>query len=130
VAVGNRRLREKRSNNGLTTWEWEVKNPINNYNIIPYIGKYVNFTDTLNGEKGKLDLSYWVIDYNLEKAKKQFGEGVKPMLYCFEYWFGPYPFYEDSYKLVETSHLGMEHQSAVAYGNKYLNGYLGSDLSR
>ncbi|MES1220353.1 MAG: M1 family metallopeptidase, partial [Bacteroidota bacterium] len=130
VAVGNGRLKEKISNKDQTiTWIWEVKDPINNYSIIPYIGKYVNFTDTLNGEKGKLDISYWVMDYNLEKAKEHFGEGVKPMLRCFEYWFGPYPFYEDSYKLVESSHLGMEHQSAVAYGNRYVNGYRGGDLS-
>lgn len=134
VAVGNGRLKEKKSNNGMTTWTWEVKSPINNYNIIPYIGKYVNFTDTLNGEKGNLDCSYWVMDYNLEKAKKQFGRDVKPMLHCFEYWFGPYPFYEDGYKLVESSHLGMEHQSATAYGNHYVNGYYiggntGTDLS-
>lgn len=130
VAVGNGRLTEKKENtNGTATWIWTVKNPINNYNLIPYIGKYVNFTDTLNGERGKLDLSYWVLDYNLEKAKAQFGRDVKAMLHCFEYWFGPYPFYEDSYKLVESSHLGMEHQSATAYGNHYLNGYLGRDLS-
>lgn len=134
VAVGNGRLKEKKSENGLTTWTWEVKNPINNYDIIPYIGKYVNFTDTLMGEKGKLDCSYWVLDYNLEKAKKQFGRDVKAMIHCFEYWFGPYPFYEDSYKLVESSHLGMEHQSATAYGNHYVNGYYiggntGRDLS-
>jgi aminopeptidase N len=105
-----------------------VKNPINDYSIIPSIGKYVNFKDTFNGEKGKLDLDYWVLDYNLEKAKKQF-EQVKPMLSAFEYWFGPYPFYEDSYKIVESPHLGMEHQSNVAYGNNYGNGYLGRDLS-
>ena len=130
VAVGNGRLVNKNENhNGTTTWNWEVKCPINNYNIVPYIGSYVNFTDTLMGEKGKLDISYWVLDYNLEKAKKQFGRDVKRMLHAFEYWFGPYPFYEDSYKLVESSHLGMEHQSAIAYGNKYLNGYLGRDLS-
>ena len=130
VAVGNGKLKEKLSNaEGLTTWTWEVKNPINNYNIVPYIGKYVNFTDTLNGEKGVLDCSYWVLDYNLAKAKKQFGRDVKPMLRAFEYWFGPYPFYEDDFKLVESSHLGMEHQSATAYGNHYMNGYLGSDLS-
>jgi aminopeptidase N len=130
VAVGNGRLKNKEPHeNGTTTWTWEVKNPINNYDIIPYIGKYANFTDTMQGEKGKLDLSYWVLDYNLEKAKMQFGRDVKPMLHCFEYWFGPYPFYEDSYKLVESSHLGMEHQSATAYGNHYLNGYLGHDLS-
>jgi aminopeptidase N len=130
VAVGNGRLKEKKLNNdGTATWRWEVKSPINNYDIVPYIGKYVNFTDTLKGEKGKLDLSYWVLDYNLEKAKQQFDRNVKPMLHCFEYWFGPYPFYEDSYKLVESSHLGMEHQSATAYGNHYMNGYLGRDLS-
>jgi aminopeptidase N len=134
VAVGNGRLKEKRSGNGMTTWTWEVKNPINNYDIIPYIGRYVNFTDTLNGEKGDLTCSYWVLDYNLERAKKQFGRDVKPMLHCFEYWFGPYPFYEDGYKLVESSHLGMEHQSATAYGNHYVNGYYiggnsGTDLS-
>ncbi len=136
VAVGNGRLTNKKNNNdGTTSWTWMVKNPINNYNIVPYIGKYVNFTDTLNAEKGKLDISYWVLDYNLEKAKKQFDRDVKPMLRCFEYWFGPYPFYEDSYKLVESSHLGMEHQSATAYGNHYVNGYysgfnrMGRDLS-
>ncbi|MEI9810542.1 MAG: M1 family metallopeptidase [Bacteroidota bacterium] len=130
TAVGNGRLKEKRSNgNGTNSWTWEVKNPINNYNIIPYIGKYVTWHDEYMGEKGKLDLDYWVLDYDLEKAKKQFGRDVKPMLKCFEEWFGPYPFYEDSYKLVQSPHLGMEHQSAVAYGNKFMDGYLGRDLS-
>jgi aminopeptidase N len=129
VAVGNGRLQNKKNNtDGTATYTWEVKNPINNYNIIPYIGKYVDWSDTLQGEKGKLDLSYWVLDYNIDKAKKEF-EQVKPMLRCFEYWFGPYPFYEDGYKLVESPHLGMEHQSAVAYGNGYQNGYHGMDLS-
>jgi aminopeptidase N len=130
TAVGNGRLTNKKTNdNGTTSWTWEVKSPINNYNIIPYIGKYVTWHEDYNGEKGKLDCDYWVLDYNLEKAKKQFGRDVSPMLKCFEEWFGPYPFYEDGYKLVESPHLGMEHQSAVAYGNKYMNGYLGSDLS-
>ena len=129
VAVGNGRLKEKKNNNdGTSTYTWQVVNPINNYNIIPYIGKYVNFTETFEGEKGKLDCSYWVLDYNREKAMEQFKQ-VPVMLKCFEYWFGPYPFYEDSYKLVESPHLGMEHQSAVAYGNKFQNGYLGRDLS-
>src|SRR5450432_1075313 len=129
VAVGNGRLKEKINNNdGTSAYTWEVVNPINNYNIIPYIGKYVNFTEVFDGEKGKLDCSYWVLDYNLEKAKEQFKQAAL-MLKCFEYWFGPYPFYEDSYKLVEAPHLGMEHQSAVAYGNKFANGYLGRDLS-
>ncbi len=128
-------------------FKWLVKNPINNYNIVPYIGKYVNWTDTLRGRSDtiyipgidptifdtvinqrKLDLSFWVLDYNLEKAKQQFQQ-VKPMLRCFEHWFGAYPFYEDGYKLVDAPHLGMEHQSAVAYGNRYRNGYLGKDRS-
>jgi aminopeptidase N len=128
VAVGNGRLESRKTENGKTSYTWVVKNPINNYLIIPYIGKYVNFTDTLRGEKGVLDISYWVLDYNLEKAKEHFKQ-VKQMFRAFEYWFGPYPFYEDSYKLVDAPYLGMEHQSAVAYGNKYLNGYLGRDLS-
>ncbi len=116
------------SGTDFTLFTWYVKNPINNYNIVPYIGKYVNFTDTFMGEKGKLNLSYWVLDYNLEKAKEQFKQ-AKLMLRAFEYWFGPYPFYEDDYKLVEAPHLGMEHQSAIAYGNQFKNGYLGRDLS-
>lgn len=130
IAVGNGRLVSKFEipNSKLTSYTWEVKSPINNYDIIPYIGHYVNWSDTLQGEKGILDLNYWVLDYDLAKAKKQF-EQVKLMLRAFEYWFGPYPFYEDGYKLVEAPHLGMEHQSAVAYGNHFMNGYLGNDLS-
>lgn len=128
VGVGNGRLINQKTENNKNIFTWEVKNPINAYSIIPSIGKYVNFKDSYEGEKGKLDLNYWVLDYNLDKAKKQFQQ-VKPMLKSFEYWFGPYPFYEDSYKLVESPHLGMEHQSNVAYGNGYQNGYLGRDLS-
>lgn len=130
VAVGNGRLVQKQSyNKGFTTYEWQVKNPINNYNIIPYIGKYVEFSEVYQGEKGPLNCSYWVLDYNLGKAKSQFKQ-VPLMLKAFESSFGPYPFYEDGYKLVESPHLGMEHQSAVAYGNGFMNGYRGSDLSR
>jgi aminopeptidase N len=129
VAVSNGRLQYSTSNtDGTMTYKWKVVNPINNYNIIPYIGKYVNWTEKYEGEKGTLDCSFWVLDYNLDSAKEQFKQ-VPLMLKCFEHWFGPYPFYEDSYKLVEAPHLGMEHQSAVAYGNKFRNGYLGSDLS-
>jgi aminopeptidase N len=129
VAVGNGRLKLKKQNeDGTVSYSWEVIDPINNYNIIPYIGKYVNWHENYQGEKGKLDCDFWVIDYDLEKAKKQFSQ-VDSMLRCFEYWMGPYPFYEDGYKLVEAPHLGMEHQSAVAYGNKFMNGYLGKDLS-
>ena len=131
VAVANGRLvKEEKLNGGFKLFEWQVKNPINNYNIVPYIGKYVHWSETYSGETGKnLSLDYWVLDYNLAKSKKQFGRDVNPMLKAFEYWFGPYPFYEDGFKLVESSHLGMEHQSATAYGNHYMNGYLGSDLS-
>jgi aminopeptidase N len=131
VAVANGRLYSKDDQlDGNMLYTWQVKNPINNYNIVPYIGKYAHFTDNYIGETEKnLTLDYWVLDYNLEKAKKQFGRNVKPMLKAFEYWFGPYPFYEDGFKLVESSHLGMEHQSAIAYGNYYMDGYLGNDLS-
>jgi aminopeptidase N len=129
VAVGNGRLVEKKVfEPGTITYTWKVKNPINNYNIIPYIGKYVSFEETYPGEKGALDCSYYVLDYNLEKAKTQFKQ-VPLMLKAFEAGFGPYPFYEDGFKLVESPHLGMEHQSAVAYGNGFVNGYRGRDLS-
>jgi len=127
--ISNGRLRATSASvNGFKTWTWFVSKPINIYNITMNIGKYAHFSDTLMGENGKLDLDYYVMEYNLEKAKKQF-EVVKPMLRAFEHWFGPYPFYEDGYKLVESHHLGMEHQSAVAYGNKFQNGYRGRDLS-
>lgn len=128
VGVGNGRLIQQTQEKGKNTFIWEVKNAINPYSIVPNVGKYVNFKDSFDGEKGKLDLDYWVLDYQLEKAKKQFQQ-VKPMMQAFEYWFGAYPFYEDSYKLVESPYLGMEHQSNVAYGNHYENGYLGRDLS-
>jgi len=114
--------------NSNSTYVWQVQNPINNYNIIPYIGKYVNWKETYDGEKGKLECNYWVLDYNLEKAKEQFKQ-ASMTLKAFEHWFGPYPFYEDGFKLVEAPHLGMEHQSAVAYGNGFQNGYRGRDLS-
>ncbi|MDR2238031.1 MAG: T9SS type A sorting domain-containing protein [Chryseobacterium sp.] len=128
AGVGNGKLIDKKTEGNKTAYIWEVKNPINGYSIVPNIGKYVNFKDTYEGEKGNLDLDYWVLDYNLNKAKTHFLQ-VKPMLSAFEYWFGPYPFYEDSYKLVDTPYLGMEHQSNIAYGNGYQNGYRGSDLS-
>ncbi len=128
VNVSNGRLRGKSKSADGTTWSWFVSNPINNYNVAVNAGNYVNFTETFEGKKGTLDLSYWVLEQNLDKAKEHFKQ-VKPMMRCFEDWFGPYPFYDDSFKLVETPHLGMEHQSAVAYGNGYANGYRGMDLS-
>ena len=129
MGVGNGRLLSKQSlGNNKTKYNWHVSNPINSYNIVPYIGRYINWSDTYSGEKGTLDLNYWVLKEDEEKARKQFAQ-VKPMLKCFEHWFGPYPFYEDGYKLVQSPHLGMEHQSGIAYGNKFMNGYLGTDLS-
>jgi aminopeptidase N len=128
VAVSNGKLFSDNTDKNIRQEVWAITNPINNYNLIPYIGKYVNWKETYEGEKGKLDCDYWVLDYNLEKAKEQFKQ-VPMMLKAFEYWFGPYPFYEDGYKLIEAPHLGMEHQSAVAYGNGFKNGYRGRDLS-
>ena len=129
VAIGNGRLTDKKQmGNGKILYTYNVKNTINNYCIVPYIGKYINFSEKYLGLKGSLDMNYWVMDYNLEKAKKQFTDAPK-MMKAFEYWFGPYPFYEDGYQLIEAPHLGMEHQSAVAYGNGFKMGYAGRDLS-
>jgi aminopeptidase N len=128
--VSNGRLRGvDRHPDGTTTYEWFVADPINNYDIAVNAANYAHFADLYDGEGGKLTLDYWPLAYNLEAARRQF-EQVKPMLQCFERWFGPYPWYTDGYKLVETPHLGMEHQSAVAYGNHYQNGYMGRDLSQ
>lgn len=126
VGVSNGRLTQTETlEDGYKAYTWEVKNPINNYNITLSIGDYVHFSDKFKD----LDLDYYVLSYNLEKAKKQFKQ-VKPMLACYEEKFGSYAFKEDGYKLVETPYLGMEHQSAIAYGNNYENGYLGRDLSK
>jgi aminopeptidase N len=125
VAVSNGRLLADRHFIDTTQWIWEVKNPINNYNITLNIGDYVHFSDKLDD----LDIDYWVLRENEEKAKKHFEDDVKPMLECFQNKFGEYPFMEDGYKLVETPYLGMEHQSAIAYGNRYTKGYLGMDTS-
>jgi aminopeptidase N len=130
IDVSNGRLRNKTENaDGTTTYEWFVQDPINNYDVAVNAAKYAHFSDTYNGESGKLTLDFWPLAYNLDKAKSQFVQ-AKPMLACFEHWFGPYPWYRDGYKLIETEHLGMEHQSAVAYGNHYQNGYRGRDLSK
>ena len=127
--VSNGRLRSSTPNpDGTTTYEWFVTSPINNYDVEINIGKYAHFSDTFDGLAGRLTLDLWPMAYHLEAAQKQWQQ-VKPMLQCFEHWFGPYPWYADGYKLIETPHLGMEHQSGVAYGNHFLNGYLGRDLS-
>lgn len=129
VCISNGLFVDKKNNNlGQATYTWKVTNPINNYCMIPYIGDYINMHEHFQGEKGNLEIDYWVLRENEEKAKKQFRD-VPKTLEALEYWFGPYPFYEDSYKLVDAPYLGMEHQSAVAYGNGYKNGYMGADLS-
>ena len=129
VGVSNGRLVGEFDNPGPThTFEWFVDNPINNYGVNVNIGDYVHFGDTYEGENGDLSLDYYVLRDDLQKAHKQFAQ-VPGMLDAFEYWFGPYPFYEDGYKLVEVPYLGMEHQSSVTYGNGFENGYRGMDLS-
>lgn len=127
--VSNGRLVNTIQHNDATkSWVWQVTEPINNYSVSMNIGKYIHMQDDFNGEAGKLSLDYYVLPQNKQGAERQFAQ-VKPMLECFEYWFGKYPFYKDGFKLVEVPYLGMEHQSNVAYGNKYMNGYLGRDLS-
>jgi aminopeptidase N len=111
------------------TYHWQVLNPINNYGININIGDYVHFGEQYQGEMGPLDMDYYVLRDNLDKAKEQFKD-AKRTIEAFEYWFGPYPFYQDSFKLVEAPYLGMEHQSSVTYGNGYQNGYLGRDRSQ
>ena len=127
--VSNGRLRNIEKHETTTTYHWLVDNPINNYGVNVNIGDYAHFSEIYAGEKGPLDMDYYVLKNNLEKAKIQFKDAPK-MMKAFEHWFGPYPFYEDGYKLVEAPYLGMEHQSSVTYGNQYKNGYLGSDLSQ
>jgi len=127
--VSNGRLRDVEQNSDHTkTFHWFVSNPINNYGVNINIGDYVHFSEKYNGEKGVLDCDYYVLSYNLEKAKTHFKDAIR-MLEAFEHWFGPYPFYEDGYKLVEVPYPGMEHQSSVTYGNGYENGYGGRDVS-
>mgnify|MGYP001368050511 FL=1 len=126
--VSNGRLIKIEEKENSNTYHWEVKNPINNYGVNINIGDYVNFSEIYKGESGDLDMDYYVLRDNLEIAKIHFKDAIKSME-AFEHWFGPYPFYEDSFKLVEAPYLGMEHQSSVTYGNKFKQGYLGRDLS-
>lgn len=127
--VSNGRLMGTDDNkDGTKTYHWYVDNPINNYGVNVNIADYAHFSEVYKGEKGDLDCDYYVLKENLKKAKVQFKD-TERMLVAFEHWFGPYPFYEDGFKLVEVPYLGMEHQSSVTYGNGYQNGYRGTDLS-
>lgn len=126
--VSNGRLRKVSEETDTKTYHWFVSNPINNYGVNVNIGDYVHFGEKFEGEKGNLDMDYYVLRDDLEKAKEHFKDAPK-MMKAFEHWFGPYPFYEDSFKLVQVPYLGMEHQSSVTYGNQWKKGYLGRDLS-
>ena len=130
TAVSNGRLKKTDHDvAGKTrTFHWEVVNPINNYGVNVNIGNYVNLSEKYRGLGGALDIDYWVLPHQKDSAMKQFKE-VPRMLEAFEHWFGKYPFYEDSYKLVTVSYPGMEHQSSVTYGNWFRNGYLQRDGS-
>lgn len=127
IGVGNGQLVSQKSTTEGEIFHWKVTAPISTYNIIPYFGDYALVEDRFEGKKGKLNLSYFVLRGNEEKAKRHFQ--VREMLACFEEKLGSYPFYNDGYKLVEAPYLGMEHQSNIAYGNQYKKGYLGTDLS-
>ena len=128
INVSNGRLRRAEQIGDTKTYHWFVKNPINNYGVNINIGDYVNFSEVYDGQGGNLDMDYYVLRDNLEIAKEHFKDAPK-MMKALEHWFGQYPFYADSFKLVEVPYLGMEHQSSVTYGNQYKKGYLGNDLS-
>ena len=129
IANGDLRSDTSVWNQYLNSWvnvrEWFVSYPINNYNVTLNIGDYVNFSEEYVSENDTLNMDYYVLHDNLEKAKSHFQQ-VKPMMKCFENYFGKYPFWKDGYALVETPYLGMEHQSAIAYGNDFLSGYHGN----
>ena len=128
VAVSNGRLKKTDHDAAAKkkTYHWQVLNPINNYGVNVNIGNYITFSEKYQGKGGTLDIDYWVLPHQKEAAVKQFKE-VRRTLEAFEHWFGKYPFYEDSYKLVTVSYPGMEHQSSVTYGNLFKNGYMNRD---
>ncbi|MCL8537116.1 M1 family metallopeptidase [Chryseobacterium gallinarum] len=132
TAVGNGRwVGKKLSSDRTAKYTWKVVNPINHYGISFYAGNYVNISQTYQGRKGKLDMSYWILDYNRQKALDHMIPEAVQTMKSLERWFGPYPFYEDGFKIVEATYIGMEHQSAIAYGNNYTKGtFKGKDISK
>jgi aminopeptidase N len=123
VDVSNGRfLGKKDLGDGYTRWDWRIHYPINSYNVSLNIGTYEHFGETM----GDLTLDYWVLPENRAKARTQFAQ-TKPMIEAFEHYFGEYPFPKDGFKLIEVPYSGMEHQSAVTYGNRFANGYLERD---
>jgi aminopeptidase N len=130
TAISNGNLQSCIANKDRTkTWTYKVSNPINSYDISMYLGQYIIVKDSFEGKNGKLKMEYIVLDYNKTKVDSFLRPDTRNMLKSFEYWFGPYPFYEDGFRLVESNFLGMEHQGAVAYGNKFRKGYMGIDRS-
>ncbi len=129
--ISNGKLAEitETADKSIYTFTWEVKAPINTYNITFYIGDYSQHKETVQGKSGPLPVTFWFLSEDLDEAKRHLLPQMANMFTVFEDWFGPYPFYGDGYKLVQAPYLGMEHQSAVAYGNQFMNGYLGTDLS-
>jgi aminopeptidase N len=130
TAIGNGRLVATRplAKTGYTEWHWQTIHPINNYSVTFYIGKYESWQEQYKGEGGSMPITYYVLKGNKQKAAKHF-RPMHSILHALEYWMGPYPFYADGFKLVEAPYLGMEHQSAIAWGNNYQMGYEGRDRS-
>ena len=118
IAIGNGQLESIEKTDSTATYTWLVKNPINNYNITLNIGDYVEISDTLINSSGVQKLNHYVLSYNKETALRYFPQ-AREVIHFFEKIFGEYPFWDDGYKLVETPYAGMEHQSAIAYGNGY-----------
>jgi aminopeptidase N len=129
VVSNGRHIQDVNLGNGYITHTWKVSSPINNYNIIPYIGKYAHSHESYKGLNGPLDVDLYFLSYDMQKAREHVLPELLKTIEAFEYWFGPYPFYKDGFKMVEAPYLGMEHQSAIAYGNQFKNGYLGFDMS-
>ncbi len=129
VVSNGRHISDVNNGNGYITHTWKVSSPINNYNIIPYIGKYAHSHETYQGLNGPLDVDIYFLGYDMQKAREHVLPQLMQTLKAFEYWFGPYPFYNDGFKMVEAPYLGMEHQTAIAYGNQFKNGYLGFDVT-
>lgn len=125
MAVSNGDLIHQKQDNDIMAYHWKVDYPINNYNVTVNIADYAHFSESYQSDSmGELDLDYYVLKKNEQIAKRHFQQ-TAGVLEAFEHWFGPYPFWNDGFALVETPYLGMEHQSAIAYGNQYKRGYLG-----
>ena len=118
MCVANGRLREKVETDVKTSYKWFVTKPINNYNVSVNIANYAVIADTIHSVTGIQPVTYYVLDYNETVAREHFKE-ARAMMRSLEKFFGPFPWWEDGYKLVETPYLGMEHQTAVAYGNDF-----------